>query len=263
MEENQIQEQWNYYKELLRSTKRPGMEQLIEWMETTDFKDAPASNQYHSSFRGGLVHHSLNVYNAMHDFDVWIKFLDIPEESIIITSLLHDLCKANCYKVSMRNVKNESGQWVSVPFYTWDEDEPLGHGSKSVMLINEHGVQLTKVERAMIVNHMGFTENDDVRRVSKLFRICPQSIVLHCADLEATMILESYDGPQRFIKKLVGKNLTESFKLLDQQNSITVGGMSYKLAPMDSIVDDKQIIEINYNGSLVKVYAPYGDGLPF
>ena len=133
------------------------------------------------------------------------------------------------------------------------------------MLINEYGVQLTKTERAMIVNHMGFTSNDDERRVSKLFRICPQSIVLHCADLEATMMIESYDGPQRFIDKMVGKNLTESLKMLKekQQETININGMEYKVAPEDAIVDDKEIIEIPFDGKNIKVYSPYQDGLPF
>ena len=207
----------------------------------------------------------------MHDFGHWLEFLDIPEESVIITALLHDICKVYCYEVSMRNTKNEQGQWVQVPFYTWNEQEPLGHGAKSVMLINEYGVQLTKTERAMIVNHMGFTSNDDERRVSKLFRICPQSIVLHCADLEATMMIESYDGPQRFIDKMVGKNLTESLKMLKekQQKTININGTEYKLAPEDAVVDNKEIIEmmVNQDGTnkikTVKVYSPYGDGLPF
>ena len=271
MEDNQIQELWNEYKNLLLSTKRENIEKLVQWLDESDFKFAPASTQYHNAFKGGLLQHSINVYNAMHDFGHWLEFLDIPEESVIITALLHDICKVYCYEVSMRNTKNEQGQWVQVPFYTWNEQEPLGHGAKSVMLINEYGVQLTKTERAMIVNHMGFTSNDDERRVSKLFRICPQSIVLHCADLEATMMIESYDGPQRFIDKMVGKNLTESLKMLKekQQKTININGTEYKLAPEDAVVDNKEIIEmmVNQDGTnkikTVKVYSPYADGLPF
>lgn len=263
MDDNQIQEQWTYFKELLLSTKRPNIENLINWLETTDFKEAPASTMYHNSFRGGLLAHSINVYHAMHDFDVWLKFYELPEESVIIASLLHDLCKVYCYETYMKNVKNEFGQWVSVPSYKFEEAEPLGHGAKSVMMIYEQGVQLTKVERAMIVNHMGYTEHDDPRRVSKLFRICPQSFILCCADMEATIMLESYDGPQRFIKKVVGKNLTESMKIIESQNNIRIDGLEYRLAPQDAEVDNKQVIYVNNNGQQIKVFAPYGDGLPF
>jgi hypothetical protein len=266
MEDNQIQELWNEYKELLLSTKRPNIENLIKWLDESDFKVAPASTQYHNNFKGGLLQHSLNVYYAAKDdFKHWIDFFELSEESIVITSLLHDICKVNCYDVSMRNTKNENGQWIQVPFYLWNEQEPLGHGTKSVMLINEYGVQLTKVERAMIVNHMGFTSNDDERRVSKLFRICPQSLILHCADLEATMILESYDGPQRYIDKLTGHSLAESMNKQKETTpaSITILGTEYKLAPANAVVDDEKIIEVDYCGSKVKVYSPFGDGLPF
>lgn len=265
MNDTEIQNLWNQYKELLLSTKRPNIENLIKWLDENDFKTAPASTQYHNSFRGGLLQHSLNVYNAMQDFKHWIDFFELSEDSVIVTSLLHDICKVNCYDVAIRNTKNEEGQWIQVPYFTWNEQEPLGHGAKSVMLINEYGVTLSKVERAMIVNHMGFTSSDDERRVSKLFRICPQSLILHCADLEATMILESFDGPERFIQKLKGKNITESLTVSQttQSETINILGTEYKLAPQNSIVDDEKIIEVPFEGKKVKVYSPFGDGLPF
>ena len=59
--------------------------------------------------------HSLNVYDAMMQ-----HFYTEGEnaESYAICALLHDLCKANFYKVSTRNVKNDAtGQWEKVPFY--------------------------------------------------------------------------------------------------------------------------------------------------
>lgn len=265
MNDEQIQNMWLEFKTLLLGTNRENIDKLVEWLDLTDFKYAPASTQYHLSCKGGLLKHSLNVYYAMQDFKHWIEFLEIPKESVIITALLHDICKVNCYTVSTRNVKNEEGQWITVPFYSWDEQEPLGHGAKSVMLINEYGVKLSKVERAMIVNHMGFTSNDDERRVSKLFRICPQSVVLHCADLEATMMLESYDGPQRFVDKLKmgGRNLTECLELNKKPKTVIVNGTEYELAKDSDVVDDLNVMMINYNGQQVKVYAPYGDGLPF
>ena len=41
---------------------RPGAAELLEWLESTDFFEAPASTHYHGSYPGGLVEHSLNVY---------------------------------------------------------------------------------------------------------------------------------------------------------------------------------------------------------
>lgn len=52
---------------LLRSTNRDGIENLIEWLESTDFFTAPASTKYHGAYPGGLLQHSINVYNRLHD----------------------------------------------------------------------------------------------------------------------------------------------------------------------------------------------------
>ena len=263
MEDKEIFEYWNTFKELLKSTNRPGIDTLIEWLDKTDFKFAPASTQYHNSFKGGLLKHSLDVYYYMYDFISYLTYFDLAQDSIIITSLLHDICKIDCYKEDYRNVKNENGDWVKVPYYTWDELEPIGHGDKSVMLIYEHGVQLTKIERAMIRNHMGFSNGEDSRRVSFLFSKCPQSLVLHWADEATTFIGESKDLQQRFRQKLCGRNISESLEILNKQQTIKVDNMEYKLAPQDAEVDGQKIITVTYNNQQVKVYAPYGDGLPF
>ena len=57
-------------KELFLSTfrknvHRPGAEKLLAWMETTDFFTAPASTRFHAAYEGGLLDHSLNVYNVL------------------------------------------------------------------------------------------------------------------------------------------------------------------------------------------------------
>ena len=73
--------------------------------------------------------HSISVYKTMME-----KHFD-PEkdnaESFAICALLHDLCKAQFYKISTRNVKNdETGQWERKPYYTVDDAFPFGHGEK-------------------------------------------------------------------------------------------------------------------------------------
>ena len=37
---------------------RPGAAELLEWLESTDFFEAPASTHYHGSYPGGLVEHT-------------------------------------------------------------------------------------------------------------------------------------------------------------------------------------------------------------
>jgi 23S rRNA maturation-related 3'-5' exoribonuclease YhaM len=53
------------YISLLSSTQRPGIWQLITYLEKeTDFFTAPASTRYHVVYEGGLIEHCLNVYEC-------------------------------------------------------------------------------------------------------------------------------------------------------------------------------------------------------
>ena len=135
-----------------KNITRPGADRLLNWLETTDFFTAPASTRFHGACECGLVMHSINVYNAMMQ-----HFFTEGEsaESYAICGLLHDLCKANFYKVGTRNVKNDvTGQWEKVPFYQVADQLPYGHGEKSVFIVNEY-MRLT-VEEAVAINwHMG------------------------------------------------------------------------------------------------------------
>ena len=263
MNEEQIKTMWEEYKNLLLSTKRQNIENLIKFLDESDFKIAPASTKYHHAYQGGLLKHSLEVYYNMYDFNTQLQFFDIPQDSIIIMSLLHDICKVNCYIVDYRNTKNQQGEWIKVPYYQWSEIEPIGHSEKSIMYIYEHGVQLTHLERACIRNHMGFSEQEYTPRVSALFSKCPQSLVLHWADMQSTYVQGSQDLLPKFRQKVLGNNLTQSLSILEQSQYVQIGTTKYKLAPQDIPVDNEKIIIVKGNeGQDIKVYAPYGDGLP-
>ena len=116
------------------NVKRQGSKELLEWMLKTDFFTAPASTKYHCACPEGLVMHSLSVFDTMVEkhFEEGKDSL----ESFTICALLHDLCKAEFYKVSTRNVKNdETGKWEKVPYYAVEDKFPFGHGEKSVFLL--------------------------------------------------------------------------------------------------------------------------------
>ena len=147
----------NQYKEEFRAifqehVVRRGGDQLLEWLENTDFFTAPASTKFHCACEYGLVMHSLNVYKVLRK-----KYFEEgdSEESFALCGLLHDICKAQFYKISTRNVKNdETGQWEKRPFYTVEDAFPYGHGEKSVYLI-ERFVRLKPAEAMAIRWHMG------------------------------------------------------------------------------------------------------------
>lgn len=179
---------WDIYKNLLLSTKRKGIVELIDWLENSDFIVAPASTRFHNCHEGGLLEHSLNVYREASRQKDLIKLFNVPQDSIIIASLLHDICKVNYYKVEMRNAK-VNGAWIQEPYYTVDDFLPIGHAEKSVIIAQQF-IQLNEVEIAMIRNHMGFSK-DEMSNVSALFNKYPESLIIHNADLIATYVLES------------------------------------------------------------------------
>ena len=146
----------DYKAEFIRifseNVSRPGAQQLLDWLATTDFYTAPASTRFHGACECGLVMHSINVYNVLMS-----RFYteEDNKESFTLVSLLHDLCKANYYKSGFRNVKNDAtGQWEKVPSYSVQDAFPFGHGEKSVYLI-ERFIRLKPVEAIAIRWHMG------------------------------------------------------------------------------------------------------------
>ena len=172
---------------LLRSTNREGIEEVIQFLEKSDFYKATASTRFHGSFEGGLLEHSMKVYEILkHKVKNSVLDLNVSDDTLIIIALLHDICKVNFYKVDYRNAKNERGEWEKVPYYTVDDTIPYGHGEKSVMMITEY-MKLTVEEKYCIRWHMGFTEPKEAyNTLGQAFKKFPLALILHEADLEAT-----------------------------------------------------------------------------
>lgn len=176
--------------------KRDGIERFLEYLESpaSDFYSAPASTRYHGSYAGGLLEHSLNVYdclkNNLSGAMAKERFgLDYSEETIAIAALFHDVCKINCYKAGTRNVKDERGAWHSVPIFEFDDKLPYGHGEKSVYILSGY-MKLTREEAFAIRYHIGFAGSEDNRNISNVFNMFPLAPALYIADLEATYYLE-------------------------------------------------------------------------
>jgi hypothetical protein len=173
--------------ELIESVKRPGIDDLLKWIELTDFFDAPASTKYHGAKKSGLLEHSAGVYIRMKQLNLLLE-LHFNNESIILTSLLHDLCKANFYNTEMRNRKNEAGQWEKYPCYIVDDQLPYGHGEKSVFLISKF-IDLSNEEAMAIRWHMGFSTTEsyaDKQALSAAMEKYPLILALQMADQAAT-----------------------------------------------------------------------------
>ena len=205
MAELNIQELIEKFEQLLTSVKRDGIDKLLAYIRKSDFYRAPASTRFHSCHEGGLLEHTLNVYDcliAKKNNPVWKQVLEeIGDESLILVALLHDICKTNFYAVEMKNKKvySESGKkidsngrydWVSVPGYTVDDKLAYGHGEGSVYIVSSY-IRLTRTEAMAIRWHMLWSEPKELyNSVGNATRMHPLIIALNSADMEATYLLE-------------------------------------------------------------------------
>ncbi len=198
-------EEYKRFHDLLGSVNRPGIPEFLQYLEKeTDFFIAPSSTHYHDARDGGLLHHSLSVYDNLTALSQ-IYAIEIPEESRIIIGLLHDICKMNFYRKEKKSLprKDEKGEivlddwgrkiWDETLVWTIDDQLPLGHGEKSVILILQHGLKLTDEEIAAIRWHMmayddvkgSYAGNLAITNASDKWRIIP---LVHMADLAASFL---------------------------------------------------------------------------
>lgn len=171
---------------------REGVEELLSFLESTDFFTAPCSTRFHLAEKGGLCQHSLNVYDRL----LRLCIDEYGEESInietiTIVSLFHDVCKCCYYKETTRNVKKD-GEWVQEPYYTVEDALPYGHGEKSVYIVNGY-MRLTR-EEAMAINwHMGGFDarvQGGTQAYSEAYSKFPLAVLTHMADVMATYLDE-------------------------------------------------------------------------
>lgn len=205
MAELNIQELIEKFEQLLTSVKRDGIDKLLAYIRKSDFYRAPASTRFHSCHDGGLLEHSLNLYECLlskKQNPIWAEVLrEIDDESLILVALLHDLCKSYLYVPEFKNKKvysdtgtkrDEGGRfdWQAVKGYSTDDKIPYGHGEKSVMMIEEF-IKLKPIERYAIRWHMGFTEPKEYwNTLTTAIKKYPVILAVHQADMEATYLLE-------------------------------------------------------------------------
>lgn len=189
MIKNQITENKERFISLCKTVKRDGISELLEWLEGTDFYTCPASTRFHGAYEGGLLQHSLNVYDELQRLLKAYPEVKVSEETAIIASLFHDFCKVNFYGVEKRNRKNEQGKWESYDAYKVEEKFRFGgHGSKSVFLV-QHFIKLTPEEGVAINCHMSCWDKNE--SVGGAFEQFPFAWLVHVADESATYLLEN------------------------------------------------------------------------
>ncbi|MGN0855577.1 MAG: HD family phosphohydrolase [Kiritimatiellia bacterium] len=186
----------------LLATGRAGADKVLAGLEALGFFIAPASTRFHGAHPGGLAEHSLNVYTeAMMLRALQIKLRPelesrLPADSVAITALLHDVCKAEVYRQIEKFRKDESGKWEKYTCYGVDYSAlPIGHGEKSVIRLLRLGLEMTEDEMLAIRWHMqGFDLADSAEargNYGAACAKCPLLGLLMSADLLAAHVLES------------------------------------------------------------------------
>lgn len=178
-----------------QNIKREGAQEFLDYLcsSKSDFFTSPASTRFHGNYEEGLCEHSIHVYECLKDYlsrpRVKEEYgLEYSDETIAIVSLLHDVCKINCYKTSFRN-KKINGEWKQVPYFEFDDKIPYGHGEKSVYMITPF-MRLTREEAFAIRYHMGFSSVEPANNVGYAFEHFPLAFALSTADMEATYFLD-------------------------------------------------------------------------
>ena len=203
MQKPDIKQNAEQFKKLLRSTEREGIENVISHLEELGFFEAPASAGHHLNVAGGLVRHSLNVCLMAQRTKPNILLVrpdlesSLTDTSIIIATLLHDVCKAEIYKPALKKRKTPEGLWQVCQGYDVDYSAfPMGHGEKSGIQLLRWGLQLTDDEMLAIRWHMTawdlpFQSYEAKECLNKAKEQCPLLTLVQAGDGLASGILEA------------------------------------------------------------------------
>ncbi|MDO4496914.1 MAG: HD domain-containing protein [Bacteroidales bacterium] len=197
-----MNERRQFFEETLRATGRRNIELVLDYIEKLGFYEAPASSMFHLNEPGGLLEHSVNVYNMAMQIKPSILALKpeisdrLKDDSIAIAALLHDICKSNVYKPEVKRRKTPEGRWEDYQGYGVDYSWfPMGHGEKSVMMLLLCHLEITEDEMLAIRWHMGpwdlnFQSNEQKSSINAAKEKCPLLSLISVADQLAAGILE-------------------------------------------------------------------------
>ena len=155
---------------LLRSTKREGMENVIEYLNNSGFFIVPSSIHRHHNWRGGLAQHCLGVCMIALEL-----INELQKESVIVAGLLHDICKARKLYYDENGVIHHRHTHIH------------GHGYRSIKILEECGLELSEEERLAIRWHMGghHAKNDEVEEVKKARNMKLWQVIHHADHWDA------------------------------------------------------------------------------
>lgn len=175
----------NKFNGFLRATEREGIEKLINHLEESGFYEAPCSSKHHLCVKGGLLEHSLNVFEYASKLAI---ALGVSVSTIVLPSLLHDIGKAGIngkahYVDNFLKTGKVSGP---KPFKVNDELLGLQHQDLSLMIASKF-IELTEDEMVAIKYHNGLYTADgrDIKD-----KETPTMLIVHAADMWCSRVVE-------------------------------------------------------------------------
>ena len=193
------------YKKYMSVIDRDGKDKLINWLiNESDYFSSPGSSRFHSNYEGGLYDHSMNVLKYAKNLYLISKKMDssfptLSAESLIICALHHDLCKVNFYGKETAWTK-DGYKWIEYETYKagLKNELPIGHGEKSVMIMLQHGFDLTDDEMLAIRWHMGPYGETGIDYEQAMKRELVK--LIHLADASTGLIEKTIDYKEEAIR---------------------------------------------------------------
>lgn len=194
-----IEENKKEFLELIKSIEREGakIDDLVNYLEKSDFFFAPSSTKYHGSYPGGLCEHCLDVYKNLKMLLEKHPQYFYEDDTVKIVSLLHDISKTNFYKRDIRNKKvyHESGSktdslgkfdWVSEEVYAIDNEHRLiygNHEQTSEFMVRLFTPLSMEESIALLHHHGGMGWDSTQINITDIYNNYPLALFLHMADL--------------------------------------------------------------------------------
>jgi len=174
------------FNELLISTGIKGIESLITELENGGFYTAPASSRNHLCNEGGLLEHSLDVYDVALEMISEMDIINAQSVDLIIACLLHDVGKMGAFGEPnyIPNILKSGNVSTSKPWVTTKLG--LQHQDISIMTVNKH-IELTQEQAIAIKYHNGLYTADgrDIKGNET-----PLYLIVHFADMWASRVVE-------------------------------------------------------------------------
>lgn len=170
------------FRALLEPMNRPGIPEILDYLDKCGFYYRPSSDDRHHNYPGGLAEHCLGVYEKM----TLAPIANEKPDSVKMVGLFHDLCKCDQFYFEGRKIRSRKVH---------------GHGSRSVRLLKKFGIPMDEFEYRAIRYHMGSPWSQKRRKDPEFVKAVgePLRMAVSAADVADSAIATTKD---KLFKKL-------------------------------------------------------------